>query len=315
MSSSARVTFVDRAEEADLVLVVDMDEGGLFANLRHNPVWRRWPEKSFGMYEGDEPPRFLHGLYSSARKAWSRRGRYLSCAYPVLRACFPSAAPPLAEVRASRKDLLFSFAGRTSYRLRRRLHHIPFPKDEVVIQDTSTYNHFDAGAKDREAAQKRYWQLAARSKFVLCPRGAGTSSIRLFEMMEAGIAPVVISDDWVRPLGPRWEDFALSVPERKIARLYDIVKHCEGEFCERGLKARQAYEEFFAPDRYWEFVLSSIEHIRHAQRMPEAVFSKALPLLVAHEWARHRAIRVSMFVRGLARACLKSFRKKRGVSE
>jgi hypothetical protein len=30
-------------------------------------------------------------------------------------------------------------------------------------------------------------------------------------MMEAGIAPVIISDVWVPPLGPNWSEFALLV--------------------------------------------------------------------------------------------------------
>ena len=238
--------FVERPEEADLILVVDMDEAGLFANLRRNPLWRRWPKKAFGVYEGDNPPRFLHGLYSGARNAWSRAGRYLSCPYPMHQICFPSAEPPLAEIRDCPKDLLFSFSGRASHRIRKRLFCLPFPQDAVVIQDTSNYNHFATEGEDREAAQRRYWQLAARSKFVLCPRGAGTSSIRLFEMLEAGIAPVIISDDWIPPHGPRWDEFALRMPERDVGRVYEIVKSHEGEFGERGLKARRAYEGFFA---------------------------------------------------------------------
>jgi hypothetical protein len=59
---SRQTVFVDRPEDADLILVVDMNEANVFANLRRNQVWRRFPEKSFGIYEGDNPPRFARTL-------------------------------------------------------------------------------------------------------------------------------------------------------------------------------------------------------------------------------------------------------------
>src|SRR5215471_15211505 len=80
---SLQSVFVDRPEDADLILVVDIDEADVFANLRRNQVWQRFPRKSFGIYEGDNPPRFLHGLYSSVRRSWVRTGRFQSCAYPM----------------------------------------------------------------------------------------------------------------------------------------------------------------------------------------------------------------------------------------
>ena len=53
---------------------------------------------------------------------------------------------------------------------------------------------------------------------MLCPRGQGTSSIRLFEAMRMGIAPVIISDKWIGPKGPEWESFAVFVKEKDISR-------------------------------------------------------------------------------------------------
>src|SRR5690348_8518827 len=207
MSSQSIV--IDRPEDADLILVVDMDEANLFANLRRNEVWRRFPEKSFGIYEGDNPPRFLHGLYSSVPRSWMRSGRFQSCAYPMHQICFPNNVPAVSTVRVVPRDLLFFYAGRTSHPIRKRLMNLRFPEGDVVTQDTSTYNHFRSDAINQQASQARYWELARRSKFGLCPRGAGTSSVRLFELMEAGISPVIIADDWVPPIGPKWEEFAL----------------------------------------------------------------------------------------------------------
>ena len=87
--------------------------------------------------------------------------------------------------------------------------------------------------------------------------------------METGITPVIIADDWVPPTGPKWEEFALFVPETQIASLYEIIRQHENEWIERGRKARQAYETWFAPQVYWRFLMQSIQVIQKHQRVPE----------------------------------------------
>jgi hypothetical protein len=44
-------------------------------------------------------------------------------------------------------------------------------------------------AADKDLPKLRYAELLIASKFVLCPRGNGASSIRLFESMQLGICP------------------------------------------------------------------------------------------------------------------------------
>jgi len=302
---SLQSVFVDRPEEADLILVVDMDEADVFANLRRNHVWRRFPEKSFGIYEGDNPPCFLHGLYSSVPQSWMRTGRFQSCAYPMHQICFPNEVPAVSTVSATPKDLLFFFAGRLSHPVRKRLMKLRFPESNVVMQDTSTYNHFQTDEINQQATKARYWQLAQRSKFGLCPRGAGTSSVRLFELMEAGITPVIIADDWVPPTGPKWKEFALFVPETQIASLYKIVQEHENEWIERGHKARQAYETWFAPQVYWRFLMQSIQVIQKHQRVPETIYARMLSCMTLSERTRQARIRSVLWMKGMARKVLK----------
>jgi Exostosin family len=290
LCTTETITLVPTPEEADIILIVDIHEGNLNAGLRRNKVWQKWPEKSFAYLEGAEPTRFLHGLYSSPRKSWSGSGRFQACAYPLFQLFHPNPCPSPPELAAVPKDLLFSFAGRVSHRVRKRLFSLAFPCDEVVLVNTSDYNHFCGGKVDRKEARTRFWNLARRSKYGLCPRGAGTSSIRLFEMMEAGIAPIILADDWLPPRGPKWEDFALFVPERKVGSLYKIAKNHEPEYVQRGRLARQAWEQFFSPEKYWSFILESVRHIQRHQKFSESIYVKLLPLMVAQEWFRRRRI-------------------------
>lgn len=233
---------------ADLILVVDIFEADLYRGLRENRVWQKWSEKSFAYYEGDSPPNFLHGLHTSASKALSRSSRFQACGYPVHQLCYPNPAPSAAEIAATPKDLLFFFAGRGSHRVRRQLFAQDFGRADIVVENTSDYYHFSNEPEDHARAGRRYWQLAARSKFALCPRGAGSSTIRIFEMMEAGIAPVIIADDWLPPLSPPWEEFAVFVGEREINSIYEKVKAYEQEYAHRGRLARQAWEQYFSPE-------------------------------------------------------------------
>jgi hypothetical protein len=305
LCTSLQSVFVDRPEDADLILIVDLDEADVFANLRRNQVWRRFPEKSFGIYEGDNPPRFLHGLYSSVRRSWMRGGRFQSCAYPMHQICFPNEVPTVSTVSATPKDLLFFFAGRLSHPVRKRLMKLRFPKSEVVMQDTSTYDHFQTDEINQGRARIRYWQLAQRSKFGLCPRGAGTSSVRLFELMEAGIAPVIIADDWIPPIGPKWEEFALFVAEKDIEYVHGIIKDHDSEWLVRGQKARQAYENWFGPQTYWKSLIDSIRKIQQQQRVPESIYARSLPLLTLAERGRQARVRTMIWMKGMIRNILK----------
>lgn len=209
LSEKYSTRFVDEPEEANIILVVDISNENLFENLRKNKIWRKYPNKSFGIYEGDCAPIFLHGLYSDARKSTFNFNRFLGLDYHMHQICFPNPVPDYRDVHISKKDLLYSFAGRVSHKLRKKLLSSPYPQDQVQLIDTSVYNHFDSEGQLRSSFQQSYWELAFRSKYVLCPKGAAASSVRLFEMMEAGIAPVIISDDWIPPCGPNWQDFAL----------------------------------------------------------------------------------------------------------
>jgi hypothetical protein len=282
---------VSTPETADLILVVDIFEEHLHAGLRQNRVWQEWPEKSFAYCEIDFPPNFLHGLHSSASKRLSHSGRFQACAYQVHQLCYPNPCPSLSELAAASKDLLFFFAGRASHRVRRQLFAQNFNRTDVLVEDTSVYNHFDGCEPgSRPPARRNYWQMAARSKYALCPRGAGTSSVRIFEMMQAGIAPVIVADDWLPPLGPAWKECALFVPENEINSIYEKVKAHEGEYRDRGRLAREAWEQYFSPENYWSFILASIRRIRENQRIPESVYARSLPILTAREWARQRRI-------------------------
>jgi len=301
-TASEPVRFIDDPAKADFILVTGFDDRDHFRVLRSNRVWRRYPEKSFGLFEGDNAPRYLHGLYCGVPQKWNATGRFSGLAYRWHQEQFPGRVPLPEQVRARPKDYLFSYIGRSSNRVRRRLLGACCDLPDARVEDSSAvYNHFSKGAEVRGGRQDYYWDVLSRAKYGLCPAGAAPSSVRLFELMEAGIAPVVIADQWVPPHGPDWDRFCLRVPEARVAEIHALVKQIEPEFEERGRLARQAWEQWFAPERYWDFLIASLRHIQANQRVPEKIYTLAMPFFLSRAVFSRRLFDVMVAVKSKVR--------------
>ncbi|HEY1771410.1 MAG TPA: exostosin family protein [Chthoniobacterales bacterium] len=92
-----------------------------------------------------------------------------------------------------------------------------------------------------------YRDITPRSKFILCPHGISSSTIRVFESMEVGAVPVIIAYDIELPLGPDWETFALRVAERDIDTVPRLIERWEDRAGAMGSLAHQAWERYFSP--------------------------------------------------------------------
>jgi len=95
--------------------------------------------------------------------------------------------------------------------------------------------------------QTAYWREMGQAKFILCPRGLGTSTIRLQEAMQSERVPVIIADDWIAPIGPDWDAFSVRVAERNLQEIPAILREHERDAREMGRIARAEWERFYAP--------------------------------------------------------------------
>jgi hypothetical protein len=162
------------------------------------------------------------------------------------------------------KRYLFTFQGGSTSLLRKRMFNLKFNRPDVLIENTSQYYHWDDSQPGRRDRQLAYAETVVASHFVLCPRGAGSGTIRFFEVMAAGIAPVLLSDDYELPPGPAWNTFLLRVAERNISRLPALLQPHVGSSAERGRLAREAFLAHFSPelefDRIIELAALSLRH-------------------------------------------------------
>ena len=185
------------------------------------------------------------------------------------------------------KRYLFTFQGGSTSILRKRLYNLKFNRSDVLIENTSAYWHWDNSQPGRLEQQRRYAETLAASHFVLCPRGAGAGSARFFEVMAAGVAPVLLSDDYALPPGPAWDTFLIRVRERDIAKLPEILEPYQESAAERGRLARQAFDEYFSIEREFDcFVELAARTLRHAPPREEYFRKRQAAMIRRLEWKR-----------------------------
>jgi len=300
----ARHSLAPSPADAELILLC----GSFTARPRRltaHPLYRAFPEKC-AVYTGDDHYCPLApGVYTSPRRGLSTvLGRARSHAFASSYGAHGNAAVLAAAARPGptapgSPGLLLSFEGSASSRLRRRLFALALDPDECAVRDTTdTYDHFDHDAPGRAGGQDAYVRTMLDSAFVLCPRGVGTGTLRLFEAMSLGRAPVVVSDRYVFPRGPDWTAVALRVRERDVERVVTILRAERPRAAARGAAARRAWEQCFAPEVLFDGLVDAAAQALHAGRRWRRVFRVLRPLMVVSLGVR-RDLR-----RGLSRPAL-----------
>ena len=280
-----RHELAEQPEDADLILLCGPFSTRPATLLRH-PLVRRFPGRCAVYTEDDSYLPLLPGVYTSPRRGPSTAlGRVQSFAFA---ASYGTHANAVVTEAAAHPDpgrreplLLCSFEGTRSSRLRRTLFGLDVDPAEAVITDTSRrYSHFDQSAEGRAAGQRRYVETMRRSRFVLCPRGVGTGTLRLFESMSLGVAPVLLSDRYVLPRGPAWEGFLVRLGERHAAGVLGALRPLAGTSEERGALARQAWERWFAPAVFFDGLVEAAAEARRRGAPWQPLFRLARPVVV-----------------------------------
>jgi hypothetical protein len=241
-----RYTWVDAADSADLVIVlepVSFKTATYREILWQIPSVRDCPGNVFTINYDDAPLAFLPGIYAAMpfhrfEPMFTVAGCYLVNSPNQ----FVRSAGTNTDIAP---EYLFTFRGSLSSPIRRRMSREPKligdgPRSKFTVVD-AWFNHSDEQKRD-------YVDEILLTKFVLCPRGQGTVSHRLFETMELSRVPVIIADDWVEPDGPRWPEFSIRIPEAKLSSIPSILSERESLFSGMARLSRRAWEEYFAPE-------------------------------------------------------------------
>lgn len=239
-----RHRLVDDADQADVILFAENHAHGdpYCLSVRHHPVYRRFPKKCFIYHDDDNAVAVMRGIYPSIRRRDYLVDRCRSAGY-IAR---------IVENEAIRYDptprtrkYLYSFLGEANSQVRSALLSSAHPNG--LIRDTTGVRlwQMEPGFK-RDLFVTQYADAILDSQFVLCPRGFGPATFRLFEAMEMGRAPVILSDEWIPPQGPRWDEFSVQVPECRVGEISAILSNYSDRHEVMGLLARRAWEQWFA---------------------------------------------------------------------
>jgi hypothetical protein len=266
--ASGASTIVDDPRDADVILFASVASGGLWmSRLMEHPLTRAYASKVQVYSEADSPWPWLPGIYTSIPSALfdqrvHRSGPYLPFHHTfglgdAMRSIGPEPSPAF----------LYSFVGAAESAPQVRREVLRLRDERALLSDTSAerWAPFYGDAAARRPVFKRFLSAVAQSAFVLCPRGSGVGSIRIFEAMAAGRAPVIISDRWVAPDGPRWHEFSLRVAERDVESIPSILRANEVLAPSMGAAARIAWECWFAPEVLWRTVAGWCREL-HATR-------------------------------------------------
>jgi hypothetical protein len=237
---------VEDPGEADLILFVETDgaAGHYFHRVRSHPVYREFRSKSYLFAAADTVVPFLPGVYTSIERrwywpAWTRSGHYLGVKERGDLRYEPGYLP----------SRLYSFVGAANtHPVRQRIMQLRQP--DAVLMDS----HAESLAIERgelppvppEEFFQRYVRSIEDCAFVLCPRGGGTSSFRLFETMMLGRVPVIVSDQWVPPDGPHWASFSLRVDEDRVHTIPALLETRAADARAMGGEARATWLDWFS---------------------------------------------------------------------
>jgi len=239
------ITVVDDPRDANFIIIAETGYFGLSdlsAALHRSNIFR-------GKYvlminNTDWPYPVFDGFYPSLTKRCSG-------AYPW---AFHLAQAPnvcIEKEQANRRKYLYSFVGRAStHNVRKRLLALDRADCPCIDIDNIPKR---LGTFDNDIT---YAEIMYNSHFVLCPRGFGASSIRLFEVMRAGRVPVIISDKWTAPPVGDWNSFSIKIGENDIHNIPFILasrKHFAGEL---GRIARETYTTYFSSEVYLEVLIT-----------------------------------------------------------
>ena len=260
-NSLAGVRPVESAAEADIVLI---DERYEFRTWRYTDqltscdFLRQYASRILVINHDDLARVFFPGLYVSLEK--TNPSLIHALPIPYKRDLWQT---PVPEAFKFDPDKLFTFRGTYhSHPIRKKL-----GQTLSSISEGDCEQYSKAFQSHDEGDQEQYIRDILQARFSLCPRGFSPSTYRVYESMQLGRCPVIISDDWIPPPGPRWDAFAIFVKEADIGSLPEILSHKAEQSKMLGKLAHEAWQEHFSWPARWTYFLEQV--VRAHQTKPD----------------------------------------------
>lgn len=265
-------TLTGDPDAADLIVFFEPEDQLLATDVRSHRFVARYPEKCMLVDPSDRVVPFLPGIYASIERQRYDPARVRAGYFPVV--CDHSWIQPDPD---RRPRWLYAFLGDAiGIPVRERILALQHPRGLVRDTGRDPANQEGQSSATYDRFHREFADVLVDSAFVLCPRGAGVSTFRLFETMKAGRVPVILSDDWVAPDGPDWPSFALIVAERDVPRIPEILEAAEPRSAAMGRRARAQWDTWFSESVSFHRMVEWCLSIQRQRRLPERVMRIAV---------------------------------------
>jgi hypothetical protein len=258
------------AHTADISIITDVmdahDRWWRLETLHAHPLIASRNPRTFVYNQLDTPWCSYQGLYTSMPRRWFNSDRQKAVAFCYL----PNPGVLIDRPERGLPKRLAGFMGAINHPVRRQL--LEINDRNILIVDTSAFNIYNGDSSQQYLEQ--YVNHLLDSKFVLCPRGVGVSSMRLFEVLAMGRVPVIIGDDYILPEGPRWSDCSIRVIETDIPRLPDILSNAESLWPMMAEAAADAYHRWFSPDVLLSHYIDCCYDLLSRKQWPESTWCR-----------------------------------------
>ena len=239
-------SITNNIEEADIVLFAEHhppSDPYFFKVLKH-PILKKHKKKTLIYHDNPYPIAILPTLSPSIEKSFYNVKNCISAPY-IARHVENESVTFSAEEKD--KKYLFSFLGASrTHAVRKEVLKLNHP--DAFLKDTSDKDLWLLSPEEKKKFENQFVDVSKESHFVLCPRGVGVNSYRLFEVMQMGLVPVIISDEWVPSSGPDWESFSIRVPENEVHTIPELLAKKKQNSFSMGMIARKNWEQWFAKD-------------------------------------------------------------------
>jgi hypothetical protein len=228
--------------------------------------------RMFLFSQDDSPVLWAPGVFASAPANHPDTARARGGFYVYHTHYEPEHAALLAPRPHAEAEYLWSFVGSVATCPQVRGALIALADGRALAIDTADWNRhhrwqFEGpGRAGRSEALRSYAETLHRAKFVVCPRGEGLSSVRMFEAMRVGRCPVIVSDSWTAPPFVDWESCAIRVAQRDLRHLPAILREREQDAVALGREARVVWERRYSPATMLDTLVQSCLDIGPSQR-------------------------------------------------
>ena len=263
--SSLQVEIAVSPHDADIILFLEpckLKNRHYIKTISENIVFNQYANKSYVYSIDDFSISFLPGVYVNLEKRHHAQDHTSACGYlfhanEMVESIYKSHGENTPKHQAC-------FRGSINVPVRQRLIDASFnfknPDYQITaIDDSKWFNHNRNDKID-------YLVEMTNSKYVICPRGLGTTSYRLYETMQLGRVPIIISDQWVPPYNLDWDSFSIRIAEHQVEQIPDILKKMESTWKEMAVTARKTWKSCINPIYQIDFLLKELFSLAQASR-------------------------------------------------